>query len=87
MLLSEAQAAAALHHPNVVTIYEVGVFEERPFLAMAYIEGPTLKDLIKKRQIPIEMTVSFGIQISNGLANAHELGITHRDLKCLRRSD
>lgn len=80
-LLSEAQAAAALHYPNVVTIYEVGIFEERPFLAMAYIEGPTLKELTKKRQIPVEMAVRFGIQISNGLAGAHEHGITHRDLK------
>jgi serine/threonine protein kinase len=81
MLLSEAQAAAALHHPNVVTIFEVGMFEERPFLAMAYIEGPTLKESTGRRKVPIETTVRFGIQISNGLADAHEHGITHRDLK------
>jgi serine/threonine protein kinase len=81
MLLSEARAAAALHHPNVVTIYEAGIFEKRPFIAMAYIEGPTLNELEEKRQIPVEMTVRFGIQISNGLADAHEHGITHRDLK------
>ena len=80
-LLSEAQAAAALEHPNVVTIYEVGIIEDRPFLAMAYIEGQTLKELKEKRRTPIEMIVKFGIQISNGLAIAHEHGITHRDLK------
>ncbi len=80
-LLREARAAAALQHPNVVTIYEVGVANGRPFLAMAYIEGPTLKELSTKRRTPIEMAIKFGIQISAGLAGAHERGITHRDLK------
>jgi serine/threonine protein kinase len=80
-LLREARAAAALHHPNVVTVYEVGLFEERPFLAMAFVEGSTLKEFAEGRNIPVEQIIRLGIQISDALANAHERGITHRDLK------
>lgn len=80
-LIGEAQASAALHHSNIVTIHEVGQFEGRPFLAMSYIKGPTLKELMKKQRIPVEMIVNFGIQISSALTAAHEIGITHRDLK------
>jgi serine/threonine protein kinase len=80
-LLSEAQAAAALHHPNIVTVHEIGDFDGRSFLAMSYIEGPTLKELMTKQKIPVDMIVNLGAKISNALAAAHELGITHRDLK------
>jgi len=77
----EAQAAAKLSHPNIVTIFEVSEFNGRPFFAMEHIEGESLADFIKKRDHSIEKIIDLSIQICEGLNKAHQAGITHRDIK------
>jgi serine/threonine protein kinase len=77
----EAQAAAKLNHPNIITIYEVSEFNNRPFFAMELIEGESLTDFIKKRDHPIEKIIDLSIQICEGLNKAHQAGIIHRDIK------
>jgi len=77
--LREAQAAAGLSHPNVCTVYEVD--EENGFLAMELVEGPSLKEKIAARPLPLDEALDIAIQISQGLAAAHENGIVHRDIK------
>src|SRR5678815_387471 len=77
----EARAASALSHPHILTIYEVGEDEGRPYIAMEYIEGETLRQKIKNNGLQVRETLDIAIQIATGLARAHELGIIHRDLK------
>lgn len=77
----EAQAAAALKHPNVVTIYEVGEFNGRPFFVMEHCEGQSLRDLLKGKALLIGRIVDFAIQICEGLQEAHTMGVIHRDIK------
>ncbi len=77
----EAQAAAALSHPNIITVYEVDEFQNRLFLAMEYVEGESLRDLIAARDLRISEIIDICMQICQGLAKAHEAGITHRDIK------
>ena len=77
----EAQAAAALNHPNIITIHEVAEYESRPFIAMEYVEGESLKDLISRKDLSLDRVIDLGIQISGGLAKAHQQGIVHRDVK------
>ncbi len=77
----EAQAAAALNHPNIITIHEVAEFESRPYIAMEYVEGKSLKDLIDKKELPVNQILDVGMQICEGLAKAHQTGIIHRDIK------
>ncbi len=78
----EAKAASALDHPNIGTIYEVNETKEGQFfIAMAYYEGETLKDVIARGVLPVEQAVDFACQIAAGLAQAHEVGIVHRDIK------
>jgi serine/threonine-protein kinase len=77
----EAQAAAALNHPNVITIHEVSEYKNRPFIAMEYVEGESLKSLIAKRELPQEKAIDIAVQVCEGLAKAHQMGIVHRDLK------
>lgn len=81
-LLAEARSAAALEHPNVCSIYEIGRSEEgRPFLAMALYEGETLKERLRRGPMALEETVEIAIQIARGLSAAHKRGIVHRDIK------
>jgi len=77
----EAQAAAALNHPNIITIHEVAEYESRPYIAMEYVEGEPLKDLITKKDLPINKVIDISMQICEGLAKAHQAGIIHRDIK------
>ena len=78
-LLREARTAASLNHPNVCAIYEVD--EEHGFLAMEYIAGQTLKELIGGRPLPFGQAIELALQIGEGLRAAHANGIIHRDIK------
>ncbi len=77
----EAQAAAKLDHPNIVTVHEVGEFQERPFFAMQHIEGRSLREYAHAQELTIPQILEIGIQIAEGLQAAHEKGVTHRDIK------
>ena len=80
--LREARAAAALDHPNVCTIYEVGETEEgRPFIAMAFYEGETVREKIERGPLAEDEALDLATQAARGLAAAHEAGIVHRDIK------
>jgi len=77
----EAQAAAALSHPNICVIHEVGEAEDWSFIAMEYVEGETLRDKVKKGPLKTEDALGIAIQIAAGLGEAHHKGIIHRDIK------
>ncbi len=77
----EARAASALNHPHILTVYEVGEEDGKPYIVMEYVEGETLRQKIKSRALEIKETLGIAIQIAEGLAKAHEIGIIHRDLK------
>jgi eukaryotic-like serine/threonine-protein kinase len=77
----EAQAAAKLNHPNIVTVHEVSEFNGRPFFAMEYVEGQPLSELIKQGDCSLDKAIDLSMQICEGLQEAHKAGITHRDIK------
>ena len=77
----EAEAAASLNHPNVVTIFEVGEHRGRPFFAMEYIEGRSLHDILQDGEMAIDEVIDIADQICQGLKEAHEAGLVHRDIK------
>jgi len=77
----EAQAAAKLDHPNIVSVFEVGEFQSRPFFSMQLVEGQSLKEVLSGKALPLDRILEMGIQICEGLQAAHESGITHRDIK------
>jgi TolB-like protein/tetratricopeptide (TPR) repeat protein/predicted Ser/Thr protein kinase len=77
----EAQAASALNHPNILTIYEIGTEGAVTYIAMEYIAGGTLADLLAVGPLPIDRALRLGAQVADALAAAHAAGIVHRDLK------
>ena len=79
--LREAQAAAALHHPNVCPVYEIDEVDGKTFLAMAFLKGETLEQLIAKGPLPIKDALDIARQTADGLQAAHAEGVVHRDIK------
>jgi serine/threonine protein kinase len=77
----EAQAASALNHPNISTIYEISEHNYQPFIAMEFLEGQTLRELIESRSLLPEQVLEFGIEMADALEVAHAEGIIHRDMK------
>lgn len=77
----EARAAAALNHPNILAVHQMGFYEGAPYVVSELLEGHTLRELMKGGLLPWRNTIEYGVQIARGLAAAHGKGITHRDLK------
>src|SRR5215831_6218013 len=80
-LLREARAAAQLSHPNIVGIHDIGVDGKAVYVVYELLEGSTLRTLLSKGSLPFDQIVDYAIQISTGLAAAHQHGVLHRDLK------
>ena len=77
----EARSAAALNHPHIAHVYEIGAAEGKHFISMEYIEGETLSHKIHREKTPLANLLKYLAQVAGGLAKAHEKGIVHRDLK------
>jgi Tol biopolymer transport system component len=77
----EALATAALNHPNILAVFDIGTSEGAPYVVSELLEGETLRDRLRGGAIPIRKALDFAMQIAHGLAAAHEKGIIHRDLK------
>ena len=77
----EARAAAALNHPNLLAVYDVGVHDGAPYIVSELLEGQTLRARLSNGPIPVRTALDYAVQIAHGLAAAHEKGIVHRDLK------
>jgi eukaryotic-like serine/threonine-protein kinase len=77
----EAQAVAALNHPNIVTIHSVEQSGETTFITMEYVEGQTLADVIRRGGVPLERLLRIAVPLVDAVSAAHERGIVHRDLK------
>jgi eukaryotic-like serine/threonine-protein kinase len=82
---TESRAAGALNHPNLITIFDVGKADGKPYIVTELLDGDTLRGHLREGtsavRLPVRKAVDYGIQIANGLAAAHERGIVHRDLK------
>jgi serine/threonine protein kinase/Tol biopolymer transport system component len=77
----EARAAAALNHPNILGVYDIGTHADAPFIVSELLEGETLRERLQTGPVAVRKAIAYALQITRGLAAAHEKGITHRDLK------
>jgi eukaryotic-like serine/threonine-protein kinase len=77
----EARSAAALNHPNILAVHQMGTYEGTPYLVSELLEGETLREILRRGPVPLRKAIDYGVQIAQGLAAAHEKGIIHRDLK------
>ena len=77
----EARAAAALNHPNILSIFDIGEQQGAPYVVSELLEGETLRSRLKNGPLPIRKVIDYAMQVAKGLAAAHEKGIVHRDLK------
>jgi eukaryotic-like serine/threonine-protein kinase len=77
----EAQATAALNHPNIVSIFHVGEYNGSPYIVTELLQGETLRDLLRRGPMRLRETCDFAVDMARGLAAAHDAGIVHRDLK------
>ena len=77
----EAKAASALNHPNIVTIYELGTDQSHDFIAMEFVDGTTLRQVLEAKRTPLPKLLEFARQTAGAIAKAHAAGIVHRDLK------
>jgi len=77
----EARAAAALNHPNILAIHQLGWCENQPYIVSELLEGCTLREALNRGTLPLPKVIDYGVQIAHGLAAAHDKGIIHRDLK------
>lgn len=80
-LLREARSAAALNHPHICTVYEVGEANGAAFIAMEYVEGRSLRDRLDEGALSLEEAVRYGLQAADALGYAHDHGVVHRDFK------
>ena len=77
----EARAASALNHPNILTIHDVGRERGTAFIAMEWVDGRTIREMLKQGAVPLRRAIHLARQVAEGLAKAHAAGIVHRDLK------
>ncbi len=77
----EAKSAAALNHPNILAVYQMGTYLGMPYLVSELLEGKTLTETARRGPLPLRKVIDYGVQIARGLGAAHEKGIIHRDLK------
>src|ERR1700692_4456883 len=77
----EARAAAALNHPNILSVYQMATHEGVSYMVSELLDGETLRERLKRGPIPLRKAIDYAVQIAHGLAAAHDKGIVHRDLK------
>jgi serine/threonine protein kinase len=77
----EARSASALNHPNIITVLDIGDTEGTSYIAMEYVEGRSVRELLAAGPLPPRKVLDIGVQAAEGLAKAHAAGIVHRDLK------
>ena len=77
----EALAAASLNHPNILSVYDIGLHEGAPYIVSELLEGETLRQALANGALPVRKALGHAIQTAHGLAAAHDKGIVHRDLK------
>ena len=79
--IREAQSAAALNHPNIVTVYGFGEYEDTYYIAMEHVAGQSLDQIIKNHTLSVDEAIDVALQLCDGLSEAHQAGIVHRDIK------
>ena len=79
--VSEARAASALNHPNILTVYEIGEGDSGPYIVTELVDGETVRALLEREPMPVGQALDIAIQAAEGLAKAHEAGLVHRDIK------